>query len=55
MAVDDDIIMESPYGGVISMQSLSPRSEFQKQNNLTVGITEGDIGQSSGISLVPVN
>lgn len=46
MAVDDDVIMESPYGGVVSMTSSSVLPDFRKQNNLTLAITEGDRGQS---------
>lgn len=45
MAVDDDIIMRSPYEAVVAMESSSPMSEFNKRNNLTLGITEGDRGE----------
>ena len=47
MAVDDDVIMESPYGAVIAMESLSPFSDFNKRNNLTLVITEGDRGNGN--------
>lgn len=49
MAVDDDIIMKSPYEAVVAMESSSPMSEFSKRNNLTLGITEGDRGQGPEI------
>ena len=45
MAVDDDIIMESPYGAVVAMESSSAMAEFNKRNNLTLTITEGDRGR----------
>lgn len=45
MAVDDDVIMESPYGAVLSMESFSSRADFNKRINLTLGITEGDRGE----------
>ena len=48
MAVDDDIIMESPYGAVVSMETISSVQDYdEQQNNLTLTITEGDTGQSS--------
>ena len=47
MAIDDDVIMESPYGAVIGMESFSPRSDFNKRNNLTLVITELDRGEKT--------
>ena len=47
MAVDDDIIMESPYGAVVSMESLSLRPEYRQRNNLTLALTEADFGMYS--------
>lgn len=52
MAVDDDVIMESPYGAVVSMDSFSPRFDFSKQNNLTLVVMEGDRGTRRGWGLL---
>ena len=49
MAVDDDVIMESPYGAVVSMESFSPRPDFSKENNLTLVIMEGDRGEGGRV------
>lgn len=49
LAVDDDIIMESPYGAVVSMESFSLRPVFNKENNLTLIVMETDEGMTSTI------
>lgn len=54
MAVDDDVIMESPYGAVVAMESSSAMAEFNKRNNLTLTITELDRGICAS-SNPPVN
>ena len=57
MAVDDDIIMESPYGAVIGMESFSPRPDFVQRSNLTLVITELDRGEQelvNGCTVEPV-
>jgi hypothetical protein len=51
MAVDDDIIMESPYGAVLAMESFGAMTEFNQRNNLSLTITEGDRGQGAGYRL----
>ena len=45
MAIDDDIILESPYGAVVSLTSISDRTAYNKNTNLTLVITEADRGE----------
>ena len=44
MATDDDIIRDSPYGALVSIESVSAKPEFQRAINLTIVIQDTDTG-----------
>ena len=44
LAVDDDIIMDSPYGAMVSIESFSLHPAFNKENNVTILVAETDEG-----------
>ena len=46
LAIDDDIIMESPYGAVVSMEAFSLRPVYNNRTNLSLLVTDSDSGQS---------
>lgn len=46
MALDDDIILDSPYGSVITMATDSSKEEYVKESDLTVLAFDTDEGES---------
>lgn len=45
MAVDDDVILESPYGSIVAMTTDSNREAYLKASNLTLLVTDADEGE----------
>ena len=45
MAVDDDVILESPYGSIIAMTTDSSREAYLKAADLTLLVTDADEGE----------
>lgn len=45
MAVDDDVILESPYGSIVAMTTDSSREAYLKASNLTLLVTDADEGE----------
>ena len=45
MALDDDIILDSPYGSVITMATDSSKEEYVKESDLTVLAFDTDEGE----------
>ena len=45
MATDDDIILESPYGAVVSLFSVSDRLSYNNNNTFTLVIADSDVGK----------
>jgi len=50
MAVDDDVILESPYGSIVAMTTDSSREAYLKASNLTLLVTDAD---EVGVLIVP--
>jgi len=44
LAIDDEVILESPYGAVVSMEAFSLRPVYNDRTNLTLLITDSDSG-----------
>lgn len=44
MATDDDIILESPYGAIVSVLSTSDRPSYSNNNTITLIIDDSDTG-----------
>ena len=49
MATDDDIILESPYGAIVSLFSSSDRLSYNNNNTFTLVIADSDIGKLNTI------
>ena len=45
MATDDDIILESPYGAIVSVLSTSDRPSYNNNNTITLVIDDSDTGK----------
>ena len=45
MATDDDIILESPYGAIVSVLSTSDRPSYNNNNTITLVIDDSDSGK----------
>ena len=45
LAVDDDFILESPYGAVLSLRSLSERASYERSTSVTLLISDTDRGE----------
>ena len=45
MATDDDIILESPYGAIVSVVSSSDRPSYNSNNTVTLIIDDSDSGK----------
>ena len=45
MATDDDIILESPYGAIVSVLSTSDRPSYSNNNTITLIIDDSDTGK----------
>ena len=50
-ATDDDIILESPYGAMVSLLSASDRLSYNSNNTFTLVISDSDIGNDRKILL----
>jgi hypothetical protein len=50
MATDDDIILESPYGAIVSVLSASDRPSYSNNNTITLIIDDSDTGKSTETS-----
>lgn len=51
MATDDDIILESPYGAIVSLFSSSDRLSYNSNNTFTLVISDSDIGRLNTIKV----
>lgn len=51
MATDDDIILESPYGAIVSLFSSSDRLSYNSNNTFTLVIADSDIGKLIAINV----
>lgn len=52
MATDDDIILESPYGAIVSVLSASDRPSYSNNNTITLIIDDSDTGKRTEIFYV---
>ena len=48
MALDDDVILESPYGSIIAMATDSSKEDYVKESDLTVLAFDTDEGECVG-------
>lgn len=49
MALDDDVILESPYGSIIAMATDSSKEDYVKESDITVLAFDTDEGECVGI------
>lgn len=45
-ATDDDIILESPYGAVVSVLSTSDIESYNNNNTITLIVDDSDLGKA---------
>ena len=48
MALDDDVILESPYGSIIAMATDSSKEDYVKESDITVLAFDTDEGECVG-------
>jgi len=51
MATDDDVIRDSPYGAMVTMETINLSSKYERRINLSLVIQDADDGEYSTLGL----